>query len=127
MRDGLHTNVWVNALFADYNPTAEKWDENGVDTVISYPRWIITDCRFPNEAVAIREHAGVLLRMNRNADTGEHLSETALDNFEFDYVIENTGTIQDLVAKLRVFYEKYYPSPSQVDKNKPSQIRDILS
>ena len=127
MRDGLHTNVWVNALFADYNPTAEKWDENGVDTVISYPRWIITDCRFPNEAVAIREHAGVLLRMNRNADTGEHLSETALDNFEFDYVMENTGTIQDLVAKLRVFYEKYYPSPSQVDKNKPSQIRDILS
>jgi hypothetical protein len=31
----------------------------------------------------------------------EHPSETALDNAEFKYVIENNGTIQDLVEEVR--------------------------
>jgi hypothetical protein len=130
MRQGLHTNVWVNALFADYTRVGrfvrvtedklEEWEDG------EFPNWIITDCRFPNEAVAIREREGVLLRLNRNGETGEHISETALDNFEFDYVIENTGSLEELVAKIRVFYDKYFSSTKD-DTNKPTQLRDILS
>ena len=33
--------------------------------------------------------------------SGEHCSETALDNAEFDYVIENEGELVDLVSKVR--------------------------
>jgi hypothetical protein len=135
MRQGLHTNVWVNALFADYKPqsnkaVAEFLAAEGLPQSMNageenYPSWIITDCRFPNEAVAIREREGVLLRLNRNGDTGEHISETALDNFEFDYVIENTGSLEELVAKIRVFYDKYFSSTID-DTNKPTQLRDNL-
>jgi hypothetical protein len=124
MRQGLHTNVWVNALFADYSG-AWTTDKGKHDPVQEFPSWIITDCRFPNEAVAIREREGVLLRLNRNGDTGEHISETALDNFEFDYVIENTGSLEELVAKIRVFYDKYFSSTID-DTNKPTQLRDNL-
>ena len=60
MRDGLHTNVWVNALFADYIPHKKEGgfqrsvkDTNGIpydfEYEVEYPNWIITDMRFPNE------------------------------------------------------------------------------
>src|SRR5687768_7996523 len=46
-RTNIHTNIWVNALFADYNPKG-YWPEAAWPGEI--PNWIITDCRFPNEA-----------------------------------------------------------------------------
>lgn len=93
MRNGLHRDTWVNATFANYKPYVDKW--------------LITDTRFPNEAAAVKERGGVLLRVNRNASTGDHPSETALDNYEFDYVIENDGDLTSLVTKVRAFCYNY--------------------
>jgi hypothetical protein len=103
MRNGLHTNTWVNALFADYkimlypfNCTIDKHGE--------LPNWIITDTRFPNEMEAVRNHVGIAIKVVR--DSGNtigttHESETALDNYnDWDYVIENNGTIDDLKQKV---------------------------
>ena len=92
-RNQLHPNTWTNATFADYQ------DNN----------WIITDVRFPNELEAIKKHNGITIRINRGLveRTGkmiqepEHISETALDNAKFDYVIENNCTIDDLIEKVR--------------------------
>jgi hypothetical protein len=91
MRDQLHENVWVNALFADYN-------ENS--------RWIITDVRFPNEAEAIKKHGGIVIRINRDVDTNNHLSETALDDYEFDYVIDNNSDMYKLALDVKAIAEK---------------------
>ena len=101
MRDGLHTNVWVNALFADfkfakmsqYNPS----------------HWLITDMRFPNELEAIKERGGITIRVTRDYalrggpedPKNLHPSETALDKETFDYEIVNDGTIEELVGKVR--------------------------
>lgn len=102
MRDGLHENVWVNALFADYKATVKEWDEYGNDRVIEYPSWIITDMRFPNEMEAIEERGGITIRVNRpGADVGTHPSETALDDAEFHYTIENDGTLEELIEKVK--------------------------
>ena len=94
MRDGLHTNVWVNALFADYkevwkdpdpipdNDYTITWRENYTEdtTLIHYgegseaevfdyeivsPNWIITDMRFPNEMEAVKERKGITIRVVR--------------------------------------------------------------
>jgi len=109
MRDGLHTNVWVNALFADYR----LWSDGSKDW---YPNWIITDMRFPNEMEVVKEKGGLTIRVVRpdfieNAFTGQkfpikvhrnlHPSETALDDAEFDYEIINDGTIEDLIEKVK--------------------------
>ena len=125
MRDGLHTNVWVNALFADYKgiPTGaiigEKISLNESSYYseypeIMYPNWIITDMRFPNEMDAVKERKGITIRVIRphgyiNPHTGEykemplsyHSSETALDDSVFDYEIVNNGSIDDLVEKVK--------------------------
>lgn len=113
MRDGLHTNVWVNALFSDYVPKRETlggesvWIENDKDYVhfserFTYPSWIITDMRFPNEMEAVVEKGGITIRVVRPGTiTGTHPSETALDKAKFDYEIINNGTMEELVKKVR--------------------------
>ena len=106
MRDGLHKEVWVNALFADYKWYVKEWDELGNETVGEYTNWIITDMRFPNELDAVQLREGITIRVNRDngtraIDTNPHPSETALDYAKFDYVIENDGTLDELVEKVR--------------------------
>jgi len=101
MRNGLHNNVWVNALFADYR--APKMSED-------FPsKWLITDVRFENEAEAIKERGGILVRIKRSSSesSGSHPSETALDHYKFDYTIDNNGSMVDLVAAVRSFLEAY--------------------
>lgn len=129
MRDMVHENVWVNALFADYKLTADpKVSEflaaEGLPQSMNggkadYPNWIITDMRFENEARAIKQRGGLLIRVERtpftvhHSKTGErhdlsreafteHPSETALDNYHgFDCTVFNNGTIEDLVNSVR--------------------------
>jgi hypothetical protein len=158
-RQILHPNIWVNALFADYKTIANfklrnykllnnlKTSEN--DVTQEYPNWIITDVRFPNEAQAIKDRGGIVIRLERHwkpkigdmittcyedvpfkvakfdidirgcdewvvlDEEGlivrppdiirpkEHESETALDNHDFKYRIENNGSIEELVEKVK--------------------------
>ena len=107
MRDTLHENVWVNSLFSDYNITDryKLLPPNRIDLPeyqdLKFPKWCITDMRFPNEYDAIKEKGGILIRINRPGITfNEHLSETSLDNHKFDYVIENDGTLEDFKLKV---------------------------
>ena len=88
VRNGLHTNAWVNALIADY--TNES-------------KWVITDTRFPNEAEAIRKKDGILIRVERPGvkPINNHPSETGLDDYTFDHVIKNNGSIEDLLLKVK--------------------------
>jgi len=100
MRDGLHTNVWCNALFADYNP---GYTISPLDVDNQAPdNWIITDMRFPNEMEAVVKKGGITIRVVRPGTVvGEHPSETALDKTTFDYEIINDGTMEELVKKVR--------------------------
>jgi FMN phosphatase YigB (HAD superfamily) len=61
-------------------------------------KYVITDCRFPNEADAIRAAGGQVLRVIRpgNKPVNAHKSETALDHYAFDGYILNNGTLDDL-------------------------------
>lgn len=102
MRNGLHENVWVNALFADYHFNIEE-DEQ-------MPNWLITDTRFPNELEAVKTHKGITIKVIR--DSGNtigttHASETALDSYtEWDYVVNNNGSIEDLKEQVFSILEK---------------------
>jgi hypothetical protein len=127
MRDGLHTNVWVNALFADYKLIPAKYEDlkEGQDILTKewkFPNWIITDLRFPNEMDGVKEKGGITIKVVRPClecgGTGyhkmscskqyqmEHISEIALDGAKFDYEIINDGTIEDLIEKVRTILIK---------------------
>ncbi len=63
----------------------------------------ITDVRYPNEADAIREAGGTLVRIVRpGADDGDtHASETALDGYEDDITIVNQFDVETLAFNAR--------------------------
>lgn len=103
LREGLHTNVWVNALMADYHPDGHRTSIAPDIMRVSGPsKWVITDTRFPNEAEAVKKAGGITVRVERPGVTAinAHPSETALDNWTFDYVIVNDGTEKELLDKI---------------------------
>lgn len=112
MRNGLHTNTWVNALFSDYLAQTVTVGENEFkfSEQDEVPNWIITDTRFPNEVAAVKRRKGLLIKVVR--DSGNkvgttHSSETALDKFnEWDYIIDNTGSKEELKQKVFDILEK---------------------
>ena len=105
----IHPNIWVSATFAEYKPQhfrTVKYQGSFVDHLTTMPNWIITDVRFPNEAKAVKDRGGILIRINRPGfeNTGDHLSEIALDDYKnFDTIIINDGTIEDLSKKIKEF------------------------
>lgn len=141
-REIIHPNVWVNSLMTEYKAKSvanrpfhksELFSEDGDDLTWKdvYPNWVIADLRFPNEAKAIKDRKGIIIRVNRGYPPGayklpfsgvytgakgmdafdkimkeqsgvkEHISETALDEYDFDYVIDNSGSIEELVEKVK--------------------------
>jgi hypothetical protein len=101
IRNGLHTNAWVNALMADYKP--KKMSEYNPSS------WIITDCRFPNEAEAIKDRGGMIVRIDRPgiAPVNAHPSETALDKWDFDYKIANASDLISLKQSVQILLNNF--------------------
>lgn len=65
-------------------------------------RIVISDVRFPNEANAIQHEGGKVIRIDRPHTTAvnHHISEHALDGYEFDFTIDNDGTLAELREKV---------------------------
>ena len=65
----IHPNIWVNALFSDYEAEGEmSSDPFDVEVYKTgpYPNWIITDIRFPNnEGKAVTNRGGLLIGIKR--------------------------------------------------------------
>lgn len=96
----ISSNLWVDALMNDYiKAKSDGYEED----------WIVTDVRFQNEANAIRENGGILIRINRNTGLNDtHISETALDDYkDFDLVIDNNGTLDELIDKVYNFMKEF--------------------
>lgn len=113
-RNIIHPNIWINSLMGKYEMSdmikikirragiSPNWQQ----ILESYPKWIITDVRFPNEVEAIKDRNGFLIRVESKRcnykDT--HSSETSLDNYDkFDSTIQNDETIIDLIPKVKKF------------------------
>jgi len=92
LRDQVNEDIWINSLFSDFKPESH---------------WLITDVRFPNEAEAVKKKGGIVVRVDRGLVTGTHPSETALDDYDFDYTIQNHGTLTELLENVIAFCETY--------------------
>lgn len=113
LRVSTHDALWVNGLFADYTLTAAGgYPEYGINqdggtvaigynTIMKYPDWIIPDMRYPNEANRIKEHGGFNIRIQRDSIPSlDHPSETLLDAYNFDLLIVNNSSLDDLRSSL---------------------------
>lgn len=98
LRENLDPHVWVNALFREYSSRM---------VAVQSPYWIIPDVRMINEAESIKDFEGILIRVNKEcSEIDTHISEIELDNYtKFDYVVENNGTIEELITKITKIYD----------------------
>ncbi len=109
-RRGYHDDIWIASL--------ENKLRNSRDNVV------ISDCRFPNEINSIRNTGGKIVWVQRGALPGWydlaleanqghnravqelkrlkiHASETAWIGTEFDAILDNNGTIDELYQQIQ--------------------------
>jgi hypothetical protein len=83
-------DYWVNAWHAKVNALGGNI--------------VVDDVRFLNEAEAIKDFGGKIIRVTR--DTGiapdGHVSETEMSQIQVDLEIENNGTVEELYNKLKI-------------------------
>jgi hypothetical protein len=109
-RKAFHDDIWIASI------------ENKLRT--SQDNIVISDCRFPNEIASIKNAGGRVIWVRRGklpdwytlalqANLGDpsakdvlhrqgvHVSETAWVGTEFDAVVDNNGTIEDLYNQVK--------------------------
>lgn len=87
IRDGVCDDFWVQTCLGNASEDC-----------------LISDVRFKSEAEGIKEIGGVLIRVNRDsAGAGNHISEVELDDYIFNWTIDNNGTLEELLEKVRQF------------------------
>ncbi len=96
-RNHFHTDIWVASLENSLN------DVNG--------NIVITDCRFQNEAVAVKNMQGSFVRVIRNNVTNTyganlHQSELDLLDFKVDYEFDNDQDLNLLYLKVDEYIKK---------------------
>lgn len=69
------------------------------------PCIVIPDVRFVNETEMLREKGFVIIQIHRPIGRPidrdpNHVTETALDNFDYDHVIQNTGPLCDFIKSV---------------------------
>lgn len=94
-------NIWVDTVA---NQIQMNYNLNEIP--------VITDWRFKNEYYRMAMRFGfdeiVTLRINRPESLYlDDPSETELDDFTFNYIIENNGSLEDLQQKVLEFYEEF--------------------
>lgn len=128
-RKAFHDDIWIASL--------ENKLRNSTDDIV------ISDCRFPNEIKSIKEAGGIIVWVKRgelpewydaavSANKGEvqnytwatskakleklgiHASETSWVGTDFDAVLENNGSIDDLFSKVKDLVQDHLASTSHL-------------
>ncbi len=104
-RRGFHDEIWIASV--------ENKIRQSKDNIV------ISDCRFPNEIDSIRRAGGRVIRITRGQNPDwfavarrnpelmsiqypeVHASEYSWAATDFDFVIDNNGSIEDLYAQLK--------------------------
>jgi hypothetical protein len=112
-RKGFNDDIWIASL--------ENKLRNSKDDIV------ISDCRFPNEIKSIKAAGGIVIRVVRGAEPewyklaehsnsgapngfwsgaelakfNIHVSETAWVGTQFDYILDNNGSIDNLFTQVK--------------------------
>lgn len=78
----INNNIWIDCTLAECKGNT-----------------IISDVRFPNEADAIKEHGGIIIKIVRDdvAARDSHQSEIHIDKIKADYTIHNCQRLEELI------------------------------
>jgi hypothetical protein len=74
------------------------WVDLTIKEANKYDKVVIADCRYLNEADAVRTAGGQVWRISRDSApaANDHDSEHGLDDYAFDLKLDNNNTIEEL-------------------------------
>lgn len=83
---GINDNIWIDCTLSNAS------EAKGL---------IISDCRLPNEAKAVKARGGIVIKVVREGCGGDsHCSEVGVDEIDADYTIWNDTTLENLVLNV---------------------------
>lgn len=78
-----------------------------IGQAVRAPLAVFTDVRLPNEFHWVKSNGGVMVHIvGRGKDGDPHVTETALEGFQFDYGIDNSNSVDHLKAAVHQLYEQ---------------------
>ena len=82
---GVNDNIWIDCTLSNCEESV-----------------IVSDCRFPNEAKAVKARGGIVIKVVRPdvKASDSHQSETMIDEIVPDYTLCNDTTLENLVANV---------------------------
>jgi N12 class adenine-specific DNA methylase len=99
-RKHIGDSVWVNVA-------EQTIRDETVDALAKNkrPRIVVPDVRAHNEAAMLRNHDFIMINVNRPIGRPidrdpNHITETALDDYPYDRIINNTGTLAEFMARI---------------------------
>lgn len=86
---------------------ANFWVDLAMRNASQFERVVFTDCRFENEAQAVREAGGQVWRITRPGvgPVNGHVSDKGLPDALVDRTIHNEGSVEDLAETIRQVME----------------------
>jgi hypothetical protein len=109
----LNENLWVLLYQAKIEAGLREYlltNANSDDLIV-----VTDDCRFDNEAVAVKEMGGLVVKIERtnNEQAAQggvgikgHASEAGINPELVDYIVENNSTIEDFKISLDTLYRE---------------------
>jgi hypothetical protein len=87
---GVNDNIWIDCTLSNCGDNC-----------------IVSDCRFPNEAKAVKARGGIVIKVVRpDAKTNDsHQSETRIDEIVPDIIIENNSDLKALQGNVSALVE----------------------
>jgi hypothetical protein len=95
-REQWADSFWIDLAFS-------KMEDNG--------KYVITDCRFPNEAAAVAAHGGTLWRVSRPGvgPVNNHASDNYIEQIPVSQIINNNSDLQGLEVLVGLLYQSTQP------------------
>jgi hypothetical protein len=102
----LGESIWVDTAMREVDDQLNRFENEWM--TFEAPHFVFSDVRFHNEAEAIKARGGIIIRLERDGVTAlnGHATETAMDDWSFDYVVQNNGTVSDLRQRAFDIVEK---------------------
>ncbi len=95
LREYYGANIWIDSAISKIKAVAQTQPRAAI---------IVTDMRFPNEMEKLKAEGFTTVKVVRDSRPIDrdpnHPSETALADAEFDYVIDNNGTLAEYIQAI---------------------------
>jgi hypothetical protein len=114
LRQHYGETIFVNIVEKKYQRIMNKEENNPEKTNI-----FVSDLRYKEEANMLRKNGFIIIRIdrwNRPIDRDPyHKSETDLDDYHFDYTINNDGTLAEFKKKLKDVVESHFENHVSIE------------